>query len=256
MARIIKNELGCSDRDFFEYNSANVRGIDTIREIGMNCRFAPSKGPVKIYLLDEAHKMTNDAQNALLKLLEDTPTHVRFILATTDPDKLLKTIKTRCSTYQVGSLPRVKLLQLMKRVCDQEKVDVSSEVLKRIADVSRGGPRQALVLLDQVMDIADEELAIQAVIDNSVDEVKVLELCRILMKPRKSWKEVADMIRSLENVEVENSRYAILGYLSSVLLNKEDERVLAMIEIFTPSWMYSGRAGLVASCFMAYKVFQ
>jgi DNA polymerase III subunit gamma/tau len=255
LARIIANKLGCSDRDFSEYNSANVRGIDTIREIVTNSAYAPMNGKVKVYLLDEFHKATNDAQNAILKLLEDTPQHVVFILCTTDPEKLLKTIKTRCSTFQVNSLPRVKILSLLKKVSQDEGVDTSIEVLKKIADVCQGSPRQALVLLDQVIDIEDEEIAIQAVIDNTVDEIKVLDLCRLLMKSRKTWKEVADHIRALEGTEPENIRYAVLGYLSSVLLNKEDERVLNMIEIFSPSWMYSGRAGLTSSCFMAYKIF-
>lgn len=255
LARIVANELGCSERDFFEYNSANVRGIDTIRDIATNAVYAPLNGKIKVYLLDEFHKATNDAQNAILKLLEDTPKHVVFILCTTDPEKLLKTIKTRCSTYQVNALPRIKILTLLKNVSKQEEVDVDIEVLKKISDICQGSPRQALVLLDQVIDIEDTDLAIQAIVDNTVDEVKVLDLCRVLMKPRKSWKEVSDIIKGLENTEVENIRYAILGYLSSVLLNKESDQVLNMIEVFSSSWMYSGKAGLISSCYMAYKIF-
>lgn len=254
LARIIANKLGCSDRDFSEFNSANVRGIETIREIATNSAYAPMSGKVKVYLLDEFHKATVDAQNAILKLLEDTPQHVVFILCTTDPEKLLKTIKTRCSTYQVNSLPRIKIVSLLKKVCQEEGVEVSAEILKRIADVSQGGPRQALVLLDQVIDIEDEELALQTIIDNTVDEIKVLDLCRLLIK-KSSWQEIANTIKGLESTEVENIRYAILGYLSAVLLSKGDERIANLIEIFSPSWMYTGRAGLTSSCFLSHKIF-
>jgi len=147
IARIMANELKCSDRDLQEYNSSNTRGIDTIREIANNCRYSPLNGKVKIYLLDEIHKATNDAQNALLKLLEDTPNHVRFILCTTDPEKLLKTIKTRCSTFVVSSLQRAKIMKLLKWVCEEEKCDISQKVIQKIAECADGSPRQSLVLL-------------------------------------------------------------------------------------------------------------
>ena len=123
LARIIKQSLKCSDTDFQELNVANTRGIDTIRDIVQNCRLYPIEGDVKIFLLDEAAKLTNDAQNALLKVLEDTPKHVYIILCTTDPEKLLNTVKTRCTTFQLQKLINKDMISLLKRVIDSEGID-------------------------------------------------------------------------------------------------------------------------------------
>ena len=93
LARIVKDELECSEANFNELNVANTRGIDTIREVIQFSHYSTFDGSPRIFLFDEAHKLTNDAQNALLKVLEDTPPKVYFILCTTDPKKIIKTIR-------------------------------------------------------------------------------------------------------------------------------------------------------------------
>jgi DNA polymerase-3 subunit gamma/tau len=253
IARIMKNHLQCSDEDFHEYNASNTRGIDTIREIKSASDYKPWLGKVKIYLLDEVHKLTNDAQNAVLKLLEDTPEHVRFILCTTDPEKLLKTIRTRCTTFQVSALPSRSIITLLRSVCRAEKVPIDGnfpKVLEEIARVSDGLPRKALVLLDQVIDLNDED-ALKAIEKVTLNESTTIELCRLLIEniPNK-WNQVAVILKGLEE-EPESIRYAILGYLATVLLNKGDIKIAQLISIFSESYMYSGKAGLIASCFLA-----
>jgi len=100
LARIIKEHLNISDMDFYEYNAANTRGIDTIRQIANNCVLAPMGGDRKLYLLDEVHMQTGYALQAILKLLEEPPKHVYFALCTSEPEiikpKLLKAIRRRC----------------------------------------------------------------------------------------------------------------------------------------------------------------
>ena len=108
LARIYKNHIGCSDMDFVELNAANFKGIDTVRDIIRDMNLSPMKGPVRMWLIDECHKMTNDAQNAFLKSLEDVPSHVRFCLATTDSSKLLKTLVSRCHKVQTKLLTAEK----------------------------------------------------------------------------------------------------------------------------------------------------
>jgi DNA polymerase-3 subunit gamma/tau len=114
LARIIAAELGCFGSDYKEIDSADFRGIDTIREIGKQCMYKPLESSCRVFVIDECHKMTNDAQNAFLKRLEDTPKHVYFILCTTDPSKLIPTIRGRCSQFQVKPLSEKVLLRLLK----------------------------------------------------------------------------------------------------------------------------------------------
>jgi len=255
LARVLKTELDCSDWDFIEMNTANTRGIDSIREVISNCGFASFKGGAKVYLFDEVHKLTNDAQNALLKIIEDTPDHVYFLLSTTDPEKLLKTIRTRCSTYQLRPLLSNKLTRLLHSVCEKEGAKISIDILKEIARVSEGSPRQALVILGQVIGIKDPGEIMKVIEEGSVREAQVIDLCRLMLEGRKDkWKEMSELLKGIE-AEPETVRYAVLGYLNTVLLNRGDDRIVELIELFSESFMYSGRAGLSASCFLASKVF-
>ncbi|MFA5355252.1 MAG: AAA family ATPase [Candidatus Paceibacterota bacterium] len=254
LARITAKEMGCHETCFYEYNIANLRGIDTIREMASSLTYLPMVGKVKVYLLDETQKMTGDAQSALLKILEDTPKHVRFLLCTTDPDKLLKTIRTRCTTFHVSSLQRSKIMKLLKWVCEQEKVAIGLPVLQKIAEYCDGGPRQALVMLDQIIDIEDENIALQAVLDTTVGEANVLELCQKLLSPGCQWKTLSGILKNIDD-EPEKVRYAILSYMTKVLLNdKPSDRIPQIIDLFTDTFIYSGKAGLVMNCFLSTKL--
>jgi DNA polymerase III subunit gamma/tau len=252
MARILSKELNCAEEDFKEFNSANVRGIDTIREIAESCNYAPMIGRIKIYLLDECHKITPDAQHALLKLLEDTPEHVRFILCTTDPEKLLKTIRTRCSTFHLSPLRRNQTLKLLRWVCEQEKVDVPQKVLGKIAEFCDGSPRQAIVMLDQVIDIDSEEVSLQMLMDTTIDETTTLELSQALLNKSK-WETIASIVGKIDD-EPEKVRISVVNYLGKVLLSKDDTRVAQIMSLFGEPFFYSGRASLILNCYLASKV--
>lgn len=252
LARIVVTKLG-KDPEVREYNISKMRGIDTAREIINSCNHYPLRGSVKVFILNEIHKATNEFQNAMLEILEEPPKHVFFILVTTDPEKLLKTIKTRCSIFQVASLQRSKLLRVLKNVCDQEKVEVSVKVLHKITESCDGSPRQALVMLDQVIDIEDEDAALQVIIGNTINESSLLELCQLLLKPASSWKSIAIILRNFDD-DPEKVRYAVLSYMTKVLLDNPDIRVCKIIDLFSTSWMYSGKAGMVSTCYLVTQL--
>jgi len=250
LARIVKNILECSDIDFQELNVANVRGIDTIREIGQNCNYYPHEGKVKIFLMDEAAKLTSDAQNALLKLLEDTPDHVYFILCTTDPEKLIKTIRTRCTTCQVQSLVDRDMKILLNQVLLKEGVgNFPEQAINEICKAADGSARQALVVLDSVIDIQNDDDLIAAIVSYSINEKTVIDLCKALLENQK-WPVVAKILKGMLE-DPEKIRYAVLGYMSTVLLNGDNPAAAIIIEQFMESFMYTGKAGLVYSCYMA-----
>lgn len=248
LARIVGRELKCSDSDFIEYNSANTRGVDTIREIISGSKFAPLAGKVKIYLLDEIHKATNEAQNALLKLLEDTPNHVRIILCTTDPDKLIKTIITRCSCFSVVPLTKAKMITLLQWVCKEEKVELPETILNKIIECASGSPRQALVLLDQVIDVVDDQTALDIIQNSFIEEKTILELCQALLN-NSNWTSVSKIIKGIEG-DPEKIRLSVLGYMNKVLLNGGGQRASDIIEIFKDNWFSYPNAGLTQNCFI------
>jgi DNA polymerase-3 subunit gamma/tau len=248
LARIMASELGCNGKDLMEYNVANTRGIDTIREIISNSIYKPVSGTTKLYLIDEAHKLTGDAQNALLKILEDTPEHVRFILCTTDPDKLIATIKNRCTAFQTNPLTNPDMSKLLKFVCKEEGLNIRPTITREIMKASVGCPRHALVLLEQVADAGSDEKAFEIINNGLTDEAKTIELCRALLKG--NWTDIVDILKNLK-AEPENVRYAVLGYMSQVLLNRADKRTAGIIATFTESFMYSGKAGLILACFLS-----
>lgn len=256
LARIIAKNLKCSDRDFHEYNAANVRGIATIREITTACKYNPLGGPVKVYLLDECHQLTGDAAEALLKLLEDTPDHVYLVLCTTEPETLLSTIRTRCTSYELNPLEKGMLYRLMKRVCASEEVKVDSDVLKLIAKRSDGSARKALVYLEQIMGIDDPDDAAQIIKDATASEVNAKNICKILLaggNVRSKWTEMSPLLRAV-TTDPESLRYAVLGYIGAVMLNKPSDRLAEMIMVFSDSWMYSKRAGMISAMYLACKL--
>jgi len=249
LARIISKELGCFETDFFEYNVANTRGIDTIRDLIQKARYAPLKGDIKIYLLDEAHKLTSDAQNALLKILEDTPDHVRFILCTTEENKLILTIRNRATVFPVNRIPRPVMAGFLKGIAKKEGVEFAEKYYTEIASVSEGSPRMALAILDKIIDIEDDEEAFNAISSANFDEMEVKKLIDYLMSQgKKSWKEVSKIVKNLDltGSKPEEIRVAIARYFGTVLLNRGDpwsHRVMAMFA--SEPWFYTGREKLL-----------
>lgn len=247
IGRILAKELGASGVDLKEVDSADFRGIDSVRDIRKQMRMSPLNSPCRVYLLDECHKMTNDAQNALLKALEDTPKHVYFILCTTDPQKLLKTIKTRCTPYEVKLLNDNIIGRLLKQTARKEGVDLPKEVKVQISRDSLGSPRQALVLLGKIIHLPEEDM-LEAAEKSAEEESEVIELCRMLMDQNQTWSKISRIIKGIDQ-EPESVRRAVLGYFSAVLLNSGKQRAGKILECFLDPFYDSGKAGLVLSCY-------
>lgn len=253
IARIIASELECSQHDFIEINAGNNRGIDTAREIIKNINYAPLAGKTKFILLDEAHKLTGDFQNALLKPLEDTPAHVYFILCTTDPQKLLPTIRNRCMMFEMRELNDKQMLKLIHRVVAEEEAKCQSDIITRIIDKADGCPRQALILLEQIINLSPKEQKKAIRIFKTQDE-QIIDLCRALLNKDK-WSEIAKLLKGIDE-EPEKIRYAVLGYMTSVMLGSEkgDTQAAIVINNFKDTFYNTLRAGLTFACFKSvYK---
>jgi len=140
-----------NDVDVIEIDGASNRGIDEVREVRLNVKYAPSRSRFKIYIIDEVHMLTEPAFNALLKTLEEPPSHVKFILATTAPAKLPETIHSRLQRFTFRRVDVKTLLQHLRGLCQQEKVEVGDDVLALVARQARGSVRDSLSMLDQTL---------------------------------------------------------------------------------------------------------
>jgi DNA polymerase-3 subunit gamma/tau len=248
LAKIVANELGCRELDFKEINTADYRGIDSARDIIEKCQYTSLfGGDVKCYLMDECHQLTRIAQEALLKVLEDTPSHVYFLLCTTEPEKLIKTIRSRCSTFHVNKLSSCQIIPLLADVIKKEGKEVSPEHIEQVAEAANGSPRQALIMLEQVIDLPTREIGrtIRRIKDR---EKEAIDLCKAMLDG-KNWKIVASILKNLKNEEdIETARRIIAGYISAVLLSNDDSFTAYYLSKFKDPFYYSGKPGFIFAC--------
>ncbi len=253
LARILKERLKCSDMDFQEINAASSRGIDTIRDIQGGMMLSPMDGECRIYLLDEAHQLTarkgGDAQTAILKLLEDTPSHVYFMLASTHPQDLLPTIRTRCTEINLKPLEATHVNILLADVCTKENFNASPDLHDAIVEASQGSARKALVLLHQVMEVEDEGQRL-ALIKSPQAERQAIEVFRGLMAPKGGWKDLQKILLSITE-EPETIRQMVLSCCNTTMLTGKDSqagRAAAIVGVFMYPFHDAGKAGLTKAC--------
>ena len=169
--------------DVIEMDAASQRGIDDIREIRERVVLQPVEGRYKVYILDEAHQLTDAAFNALLKLIEEPPPHLVFVFCTTDLGKMLPTVRSRCQTF-VFSRPRLpELVQVLRRVADGEGIEAPDAALSLIARAARGAYRDAVSTLDQLAAATENQVTVQAVLQllGAVEEEALFRLCDLVV---------------------------------------------------------------------------
>lgn len=151
IARILARSVGVSDKDLYEMDAASNRGIDDIRELREGVWVMPFESPYKFYIIDEAHMLTKEAWNALLKTLEEPPAHVIFVLATTEREKVPETIQSRCEVYTFKQPTREMLAETVTDVAKAEGVAIEPAAAELVALLAEGSFRDALSILQKVL---------------------------------------------------------------------------------------------------------
>ncbi len=141
--------------DVIEIDAASNTGVDDVREIIESCRYKPSTGKYKIFIIDEVHMLSKSAFNALLKTLEEPPEHVKFLMATTEIYKIPETILSRVLKFDLKSIDSVLIAQYLSSICNRENISVGSEALSLVARFANGSVRDSLSILDQILNVAD-----------------------------------------------------------------------------------------------------
>ncbi len=144
--------------DVLEIDGASNNGVDQVRELRETARFAPASSKFKIYLIDEVHMLSTQAFNALLKTLEEPPAHVKFLFATTDPEKVLPTILSRCQRFDLRRIPAALIAKHLAWICGREKVTIDEAALHAIARSADGGMRDAESTLDQLISFCGQHI--------------------------------------------------------------------------------------------------
>src|SRR5437868_12070485 len=154
-----KEIAGGNSLDVLEIDGASNNGVEQVRELRDNVRYAPSKGQFKIYIIDEVHMLTSAAFNALLKTLEEPPAHVKFIFATTEPQKVLPTILSRCQRFDLHRIPANLIAQHLQFIAGKEKITLEPAASHAIARGAEGGLRDAESMLDQLVAFCGEKIS-------------------------------------------------------------------------------------------------
>ncbi len=169
--------------DVIEMDAASQRGIDDIREIRDRVVLQPVEGHYKVYILDEAHQLTDAAWNALLKLIEEPPPHLVFVFCTTDLSKVLPTVRSRCQTFVFQRPSLQDLVKVLRQIADAEGIDAPDQALALVARSGRGAYRDAVSTLDQLGSATANEVTVQSVLEllGTVEEEALFRLCDLVI---------------------------------------------------------------------------
>lgn len=253
LARIVAYELGAHDVGIVERNMADESKRDDAREIGSEAERRPLKGKWKVFILDEAHELSTGAKSTMLKILEEAPKHVVFILCTNKINKLPKELRDRCQTFEVMPLTNDQMLNVLDRVVELEEAKVPDKVLEAIVDRAQGCARKAIQDLEQVIDLKPEEM--EAHLGNpDQTSSEAIDLCRVLANKSSRWAEVRDILVTLE-AQPENLRLAVLGYCNAIVMkqSKLDPAYVAIMESFKEPFFHDGKFQLTLACARVMK---
>ena len=189
IAKIFANEVNGNEIyqkenvDIIEIDAASNNGVDEVRDIKEAIKFLPTEGKYKVYIVDEVHMLTTAAFNALLKTLEEPPAHVIFILATTEIHKIPATILSRCQRFEFKNLSQEQLIDRLKYIAKEENLVIEEAAIEKIATLAKGGLRDAISILDQVSNYA-EEITLNHILEvtSSISEDDILEFYRGLLQ--------------------------------------------------------------------------
>jgi len=163
--RTAKDIMAGNCMDVIEIDGASNNSVDQVRDLREDCQYAPSQCSFKIYIIDEVHMLTPAAFNALLKTLEEPPAHIKFIFATTEANKVLPTIVSRCQRFEFRPIPEDLICTRLKEIAESEKITIQAEALEAIARLANGGMRDAQSILDQMISFCGENISESDVMD-------------------------------------------------------------------------------------------
>ena len=256
-ARIMALSLNCEDRskdgepclkcgpctiissrkcmDIIEKNAADHRGIDSVREISKSMSLMPMQVKNKVYILDEFHQTTKEAQTSLLKVLEEAPRNVFIILCTTHPNKILPPVKNMCQQFTFKPLRKAQMSSLIEEVIAYEGRVIGKNIVSAIAESAEGSPRKALVTLQQVFQLDKISIdSVSNIVNTETEDPGIMKLCFAV--GNKPWPDIMSIYKDVKTSGAPAIGMIMAGYLRNQLIGAKDKnkaRVLASkLELF------------------------
>jgi DNA polymerase-3 subunit gamma/tau len=212
--------------DVLEIDAASNRGIDEIRDLKEKIRLAPVSAKMKIYIIDEVHMLTTEAFNALLKTLEEPPTHAMFILCTTEPHKIPATITSRCFHITFKPATEEELVRSFKRIVKGEKIDIDDEALSYIASLSDRGFRDGSKILEEVVSLADGKKITKELVENKYQVSSILYLVFSILEAlnKKDTKRSLEVVSEVagKGIDAKDFLSRVIEVLHEILLSQMD----------------------------------
>ncbi|MCK0473935.1 DNA polymerase III subunit gamma/tau [Halalkalibacter sp. APA_J-10(15)] len=248
--------------DVMEIDAASNNGVDEIRDIRDKVKFAPNEVRYKVYIIDEVHMLSTGAFNALLKTLEEPPSHVLFILATTEPHKIPLTIISRCQRFDFKRISSHSIVARIEHILSADGIEAEPEALLHIARAAEGGMRDALSLLDQAISFAEEKVVLEDVlaITGAISQQALITIVECLIEQNmiKALQEVDRMVS--EGKDPMRLIEDLIYFYRDVLLYKHapdvedllerakpDEAFQALVKQISPQWLHQTIESLTGS---------
>ena len=258
IARLIAKEVGCSPSDIIEIDGATNTGIDDMRAVIERLQYKSLSGNARTVILDESHAISKQSFQSMLKVLEEPPTDVYWVLCTTEPDRIPKNIRTRCLQYDLRPVSIDAILALLETVVKKEKLSVKDEILELIIEAAEGSPRQALVFLAECAELKDAASA-RSLLKTVGESKEAIDLCRMLLSVASGkgvpWNVVAKLIRVVESPP-ETTRIIVLRYMAAVVLSGSPDKSGPAADILdafaTPFLDREGNAPLARACLQVW----
>ncbi len=231
IARLLAKSLGCTDLDLIEIDAASNRGIDEIRELRDGIKFAPTAGKYKVFIIDEAHQLTKEAFNALLKTLEEPPAHAVFVLATTEVHKIPETILSRVQSFPFRKLSVEEITKKIQKIIEIEKIKINDDAVQLIANFAGGSYRDAESMLEQLRVWNDKTIVKEDIEEllGAVDFEKVKLITDHISSG--NIKNTIDYIGKLsqDGCDLEVFTKTLINHLRKIMLIKVDNSLLNLV---------------------------
>ena len=257
-AHALSNAVHANPSYKFHVNCGDDSSVETIRSFIEMTKLPPMADGPYFIMLDECQKLTNSAQNALLIPLENTPEYVYWVLCSSEPEKLIPALKTRCTLVNYPGLPERSIRNILKRIADAEGFDIPKMLLGDIAEIAEGSARRAIVIMEEIAAASEDQQ--ESLLDqhknNFNDDSDVANLCKMLYLDKPMWSDVVSCLSAMKNkgVQAESIRRTILSWgMSMILRGNKSESIPGVMRVFKDNVFDSDWAGLTIQCFSAYN---